>query len=735
MALIETSTGGSSGGGGSVAVTSVIPGTGATNLGKAEDAVHASGDVGVMSLAVRNDAGTALSADGDYSVLQTDSIGRLRVTGGGTSNVDDSAFGIGVDSVVPTGLLADETATDSVNEGDVGIPRMTLNRKAIHASEFLEDSPHVSGDYGTQVLSVRTDATTTLGADGDYVPFQTDSNGRLKVNASVVSATDGAAFAAGVDSLVPSGFYVSDTTLALVDEGDVALPRITTNRRVVTSSETQDDAVPETGSKVGLMGAVFDNTGTDSVDENDAGYVRMSANRNQYMQIRDSAGNERGVNVTAASELNVIATAQPGVDIGDVTINNAAGAAAVNIQDGGNSITVDGTVAATQSGTWNIATVTTVTGATISNGAGASAVNIQDGGNSITVDGTVAVSGTVTTSDTATQVDDAAFTPASSRIMMIGAQADETATDSVNEGDGGALRMTLDRRLIDAGQYVDDTAFGVATGYVNATAYLADETATDSLDEGDIGIARMTLDRRQIDAAQVLDDAAFGIGTGYVSVVGYLADETATDSVNEGDVGAARMTLDRKTISASQFIDDTAWTVATNYVTIVGALADMTSPDAVDEGDIGALRMDLSRNLQVSMATQLDDTNDAVNAVPKMKATGTGMTFLAATITTMTNTEIAVKTSGGQLGGWSFVNRDDDDIYVQTFNDTTTTVVPGTTVPQIAIMVPKNGSINQEFFGSMPISFPTAITMFASKSRTASTAPDVALEVNGIFGI
>lgn len=49
-------------------------------------------------------------------------------------------------------------------------------------------------------------------------------------------------------------------------------------------------------------------------------------------------------NVTAAGELNVLATAQPGVDIGDVTVNNAAGAAAVNIQDGGNSITVDGAV-------------------------------------------------------------------------------------------------------------------------------------------------------------------------------------------------------------------------------------------------------------------------------------------------------------------------------------------------------------------------------------------------------
>lgn len=41
--------------------------------------------------------------------------------------------------------------------------------------------------------------------------------------------------------------------------------------------------------------------------------------------------------------------ANSGVDIGDVTINNAGGAAAVNIQDGGNSITVDGSVGITGS--------------------------------------------------------------------------------------------------------------------------------------------------------------------------------------------------------------------------------------------------------------------------------------------------------------------------------------------------------------------------------------------------
>ena len=45
--------------------------------------------------------------------------------------------------------------------------------------------------------------------------------------------------------------------------------------------------------------------------------------------------------------LAVEAQANTGVDIGDVTVNNAAGAAAVNIQDGGNTITVDGAVTTT----------------------------------------------------------------------------------------------------------------------------------------------------------------------------------------------------------------------------------------------------------------------------------------------------------------------------------------------------------------------------------------------------
>ena len=58
--------------------------------------------------------------------------------------------------------------------------------------------------------------------------------------------------------------------------------------------------------------------------------------------------------------LAVEAQANSGVDIGDVTVNNAAGAAAVNVQDGGNTLTVDGSVslaAAVPAGTNNIGDV------------------------------------------------------------------------------------------------------------------------------------------------------------------------------------------------------------------------------------------------------------------------------------------------------------------------------------------------------------------------------------------
>lgn len=121
-------------------VTTITPGTGATNLGKAEDAAHASGDVGVMALAVRTDtAANRSGADGDYEPLQV-SGGRVWVSGV-------------ITDVVP--------GSGATNLGKA------------------EDAAHASADVGVMALAVRTDTPTARsGADGDYEPLQI-SGGRV----------------------------------------------------------------------------------------------------------------------------------------------------------------------------------------------------------------------------------------------------------------------------------------------------------------------------------------------------------------------------------------------------------------------------------------------------------------------------------------------------------------------------------------------------------------------------
>ena len=75
---------------GDVDVTSVVPGVGATNLGKAIQSAQGATDVGVAALVVRNDTLADLSgADGDYSPLQVNATGALYTT------VDSSALPTG----------------------------------------------------------------------------------------------------------------------------------------------------------------------------------------------------------------------------------------------------------------------------------------------------------------------------------------------------------------------------------------------------------------------------------------------------------------------------------------------------------------------------------------------------------------------------------------------------------------------------------------------------------------
>ena len=134
---------------GDVDVTSIVPGTGATNLGKAEDAAHSSGDVGVMSLAVRNDDVAALGgADGDYAPLQVNAAGSLYT----------------VDATGEAGSIL-VTGTTAVTSPS--------NTKFI-AIQFIEDSVFDSGNDGlisaTNQLYPSTQYTgTDIDGDGGAV--------------------------------------------------------------------------------------------------------------------------------------------------------------------------------------------------------------------------------------------------------------------------------------------------------------------------------------------------------------------------------------------------------------------------------------------------------------------------------------------------------------------------------------------------------------------------------------
>lgn len=67
-----------------------------------------------------------------------------------------------------------------------------------------------------------------------------------------------------------------------------------------------DDAAFTPGTTAGTPAfATFDDVAPDSVDEGDGGAIRMSANRNLYVRIRDNAGNERGLNVDANGAIAV----------------------------------------------------------------------------------------------------------------------------------------------------------------------------------------------------------------------------------------------------------------------------------------------------------------------------------------------------------------------------------------------------------------------------------------------
>lgn len=150
-----------------VDVTRVIPGVTATALGKAEDAAHASGDAGVMALAVRKDTATQLAdVDGDYSPLTTDASGRLHVNVGALP-----ALPAGTNNIGDVDILSIAAGDNNIGNVDiVTMPNVTL-AAGTNTNEVVGDVAHDSPVGGNPLLmgaEARTSDGTAV-ASGDVV--------------------------------------------------------------------------------------------------------------------------------------------------------------------------------------------------------------------------------------------------------------------------------------------------------------------------------------------------------------------------------------------------------------------------------------------------------------------------------------------------------------------------------------------------------------------------------------
>lgn len=165
---------------GTVAISGTVTVT-ATQL-DIDDLDKASDSVAIWSNTVKDGSGTA------YQPL-VDADGHLQVDvlsgGDGYAKVDDSAFTVGTDEVVPMGALADDTATDSVDEGDVGIPRMTLDRKLLTRIVGATDANRLDVDAsGHAQIDIAALSLTAL-------PVSKDSSANSMTNPIYVQEVEG----------------------------------------------------------------------------------------------------------------------------------------------------------------------------------------------------------------------------------------------------------------------------------------------------------------------------------------------------------------------------------------------------------------------------------------------------------------------------------------------------------------------------------------------------------------
>ena len=226
---------------GDVDVTSIVPGTGATNLGKAIQSAQGTTDTGVPALVVRNDTLADLSgADGDYAPLQVNASGAL-YTAIHSSALPTGAATEAKQDVIETTLNSIEGDTSSLAGAVSGtevqvdivasLPAGTNNIGDVDIASAL---PAGTNSIGTVILGAGTAGigklTANSGVDiGDVdvtslpaLPAGTNTIGKVDVNAiAPVDFLDSGLVNTGTANIASTGTTVVSSLAAACTEIEI----------------------------------------------------------------------------------------------------------------------------------------------------------------------------------------------------------------------------------------------------------------------------------------------------------------------------------------------------------------------------------------------------------------------------------------------------------------------------------------------------------------------------------
>lgn len=252
---------------------------------------------------------------------------------------------------------------------------------------------------------------------------------------------------------------------------------------------------------------------------------------------------------------------------------------------------------------------------------------VTDSGGSLTVDGTVAATQSGTWAVTGAAAEDAA---ASGNPVLIGGRYDSSAR-TLETGDAGALALNASGQLLveiaaGAGSggtaAADDADFtaGTTSGTPVMGAYQSTPTA---VTDGDMGIIGITADREvkvsvtSGGVAGVVEDAAAAGGEEGIMVLAVRRDSASSGVSADGDFAALSVTSDGSlrvsgSSGTTQYAEDAAHTTGDQLVAMGAVRRDTAAAGSGTDGDYSTLNVDSTGRLWCNVSNTVTVGSHAV---------------------------------------------------------------------------------------------------------------------------